>query len=109
MLPNPTLFDRYGFLIDAGDWNQTLAAQITFELGIGRLQAPHLAIIHALRQHHAESQAIPPTGHICRELGMSEDCIDSFFRGPLNAWKAAGLPNPGEEARVYLDNQTRDT
>lgn len=108
MLPEPELFDRYGFLIDSGRWTRELAAQIASEEGIGRLRAQHFAVIQVFRRHYAEAQTVPPPLHICHELGMPKDCIDRLFRGPLNAWKVAGLPNPGEEARVYLDNQTLD-
>ena len=108
MLSNPKLFDRYGFLIESDRWTEKLAARIAAELGIGKMQSQHFVVIQALRRHYAESQAIHPPLHVCHELGMPKDCIDSLFKGPLNAWKAAGLPNPGEEARVYLDNQTPD-
>ena len=108
MLASAERFDRYGFLTDPGDWDETLATQIAAELKIAELTERHLAVLYALRRHYTRSRAIAPPMHICHELDKSEDCIDDLFRGPLNAWKIAGLPDPGEEARVYLANQTPD-
>jgi tRNA 2-thiouridine synthesizing protein E len=106
MLPDTTLFDRHGFLTNPGDWNEDLATQIAADLGIAELDERHLAVLYALRRHQARSRALPPAMHICHELNQSDDCIDDLFNGPLNAWKIAGLPDPGEEARIYLANQT---
>jgi tRNA 2-thiouridine synthesizing protein E len=41
---------------------------------------------------------------VCRELDLVSDCVCALFGGPLEAWKVAGLPDPGEEARVYMEN-----
>jgi tRNA 2-thiouridine synthesizing protein E len=40
---------------------------------------------------------------ICREAGLSEHCVSELFIDPRLAWRIAGLPNPGEEAKVYLE------
>jgi len=31
--------------------------------------------------------------------------ILALFGGPIEVWRLAGLPNPGEEARTYMENQ----
>jgi dissimilatory sulfite reductase related protein len=39
---------------------------------------------------------------VCRETALSKSEIYDLFGGCLRAWRIAGLPNPGEEARTYL-------
>lgn len=34
----------------------------------------------------------------------AEHCVKQLFGGPLEAWRIAGLPDPGEEARAYMAN-----
>lgn len=38
------------------------------------------------------------------ELDLVANCVHRLFGGPLEAWKVAGLPDPGEEARTYMEN-----
>jgi tRNA 2-thiouridine synthesizing protein E len=98
--------DEHGFLIDPDAWNPEVAGSLARMHGVAPLGETHFAIIDALRRHYRRFRAIPPAAHVCLELDLGESCIDELFHGPLNAWQVAGLPNPGEEARVYLDNQT---
>ena len=97
-----------GYLNPRRAWNEALAAQLAQLLGIGPLSDRHLAVLEVLRRHHDQSRAIPPATHVCHEAGLEASCIDELFGGPANAWKSAGLPDPGEEARIYLENQTHD-
>lgn len=102
----PAERDAYGFLKDPDSWSEERARELAAERGITPLGERHLAVLRAFREHYQKNRAIPPASHLCHELELDEDCIDELFDGPLNAWLAAGLPNPGEEARIYLDNQT---
>lgn len=36
---------------------------------------------------------------------MASDCIVALFGGPIELWRLAGLPDPGKEARTYMENQ----
>ena len=76
--------------------------------GIDDVGESHRRVWTAYREHYGRLASIPPTNVLCHELDLDDDCIDRLFKGPLNAWQSAGLPDPGEEARVYLDNQTHD-
>jgi len=98
--------DQYGFLVDSDNWNRDVARVIALRLGIDWLTERHFAVLSTFQCHYRHYRAIPPASHVCRELELDGPCIDELFRGPLNAWLIAGLPNPGEEARVYLGNQT---
>lgn len=97
--------DDNGFLNDPFDWNEQIAAEIAARIGVGPLGERHKRMLSAYRRHYFWGRSVPPAKIICHELDFSEDCIDDLFGGPLNTWRIAGLPDPGEEARVYLDNQ----
>jgi tRNA 2-thiouridine synthesizing protein E len=99
-------FDHDGFLVEPGAWDRETAKEIAARFGIERLGDEHFAVIDAMRRHYHEHGSVPPPMLVCHDVGMQADCIDRLFGGPARAWKTAGLPPPGEEARVYLENQT---
>lgn len=98
--------DERGFLADPDTWNAEKARAIGEHLGLSKLTKRHFAVMRRLREHYQQHDAIPPPSLVCHELDLADDCIDVLFAGPLNAWRTAGLPDPGEEARIYMDNQT---
>jgi tRNA 2-thiouridine synthesizing protein E len=97
-------FDDYGFLVDPDLWDRDLALRIANELEVGELEESHWAVVDYLREHYLEKATLPWEGNLCRELDLVEDCVHRLFGGPLEAWKVAGLPDPGEEARTYMVN-----
>jgi tRNA 2-thiouridine synthesizing protein E len=98
----PVSFDQDGFLTDADRWDRELAREIAGGLGITGLTQAHWSILCYLRVHYLTQGELPWEAHVCRDLGLDRDCLRRLFGGPLSAWKVAGLPNPGEEARTYL-------
>jgi TusE/DsrC/DsvC family sulfur relay protein len=99
------LFDTHGFLLDPDLWDRDMALAIAKQLHIAELSENHWAVIDYLRDHYLAHGTIPWKTHVCRTLRLDEACIERLFGGPLEAWKVAGLPDPGEEARIYMDNQ----
>lgn len=108
MLTQDKEFDSYGFLKPGIAWNPDKAQMIARRLGINTLSDRHLAVARKIRAHYFTHRTILPPTLLCEELEFDDACLDELFDGPLHAWKIAGLPNPGEEARIYLDNQTVD-
>ena len=98
------LFDANGFLAEPEFWDRDLALRIAAQLGVGELDESHWAVIDYLRDHYLVNGALPWEGNICRELDLVEHCVHRLFGGPIEAWKVAGLPDPGEEARAYMLN-----
>lgn len=98
------LFDEYGLLKDGGSWNEQLALNIAKELGISHLSTDHWQIIALLRDHFARYGAAVAMHRVCREAGIERSKINELFGYCLNAWRVAGLPDPGEEAKSYLSN-----
>jgi tRNA 2-thiouridine synthesizing protein E len=98
------LFDPNGFMRDPDAWDRDLAIELAQELGVGDLHEPHWSVIDYLREHYLSSHTLPWEGNVCRELDLTHDCVHRLFGGPLAAWRLAGLPDPGEEARTYMQN-----
>jgi len=95
-------FDGDGFLLDSDKWNRAVAQQIAGEDGIGELTEAHWAVIQQLREHYFAHGALVPTSHACRVTHLAEGCVTNLFRRMREAWRIAGLPNPGEEAKSYM-------
>ena len=102
MLDN-TKFDRDGFIYDPIEWTKKLAQEIAEKEGISSLEDVHFRVIESLRSHYLSKMQIPVMRLICEEVGFeNQDCIRQLFNRPDIAWKIVGLPNPGEEGKVYL-------
>jgi tRNA 2-thiouridine synthesizing protein E len=39
---------------------------------------------------------------VCRTHDLDRNAIKNLFGGCRQAWRIAGLPNPGEEAKAYM-------
>jgi len=98
-----SLLDEGGFFLDPLAWNPYLAAIISRLDGLPELTREHWQIIHDLRDHYARFGTAPPAfSHICARHHLGPHCVQQLFRSDRNAWRIAGLPDPGEEVRSYL-------
>lgn len=98
----PLKFDEDGFLAEPKQWNEGLAQQIANQVGIGELSDAHWAVILQLRDHYLKSGALVPASHACEVSQLDPQCVEDLFRNMRVAWRIAGLPNPGEEAKSYM-------
>jgi TusE/DsrC/DsvC family sulfur relay protein len=96
------LLDEDGFLVDPASWSSQVAEQLAREDGIGALGEEHWEVIRTLRDHYMRSRGIPAFSHVCQVNGFDKRCLDGLFKSPREAWRIAGLPNPGEEAKAYM-------
>lgn len=101
-MPVTAVFDSDGFLLDPGMWNESLADRIAQNDGLGELSELQLGLLHALRREFAKHGTVTALSHVCHLTGQSADCMQHLFPSPREAWRVAGLPNPGEEAKSYL-------
>jgi dissimilatory sulfite reductase related protein len=99
---NRTQFDEHGLLTDPQSWNELLAQEIADRYDIGVLREQHWQVIRALREHYARYGAAPAMVQICRAHERDRHWVHDLFHSCLNAWRVAGLPDPGEEAKSYL-------
>lgn len=94
-------FDRDGYLIDPGSWNEDLARLIAAENGVGELGEGHWSIIRFLRENYLEG-GLPAVSHVCHVHHFEHHCFPELFQSVKTAWRIAGLPNPGEEGNAYM-------
>ena len=99
----PILFDEDGFILEPDLWTETLAENIATDLNIKQLTPAHWQIIKLVREKHLTLGSILPMRTICRKTGLERDAVKGLFGGCKNLWRVAGLPNPGEEAKTYMD------
>lgn len=84
-----------GYLTNASQWNEPVAAAIAAEEGIGPLTDAHMKVIRHLREQQAKGAALT-----IRSLGKSgvvttKELYDLFPGGPLKkSSKIAGIPKP---------------
>jgi dissimilatory sulfite reductase related protein len=97
------LLDAEGFLCDPEVWNDDLARAIAHNDGVRELNQDHWAIIYALREHYHRFGTAPPAfRHLCKEQHLGKHCVENLFRSEREAWRIAGLPDPGAEAKAYM-------
>lgn len=98
-------YDEDGLLRDPQRWNEAVAGEIARDLGIGELTDDHWQVIRALREYYAQFGVAPAMIRVCRQHHRGLDWVHGLFQSCLNAWRVAGLPNPGEEAKSYLSDK----
>ncbi len=95
-------FDEFGLLKDPRDWSPELAHKLASDAGIAELSDQHWAFIKSLRAYYRQFHVPPPPSKICHNLQLQHGCGHELFETCLTAWRIAGLPDPGEEAKAYL-------
>jgi tRNA 2-thiouridine synthesizing protein E len=96
------LFDKDGFFINPEQWDIALAQHIANSEGLGEMDDLQQGLLLTLRDEFQKFGAVTALSHICHLNGLDADCLHQLFRSPRQAWRIAGLPNPGEEAKAYL-------
>ena len=99
---NPLDLDEAGFMLNPDRWNKSAARILAEVHEVGALGPDHWAIIYYLREHHLSYGSLPPMSQVCRTHGLDKSAIKRLFGGCVQAWRVAGLPNPGEEALTYM-------
>ena len=98
------VYDEYGLLLNPDDWSEPLALSIASDIGITHLTTDHWTIIRGLRKHYEKFGVAPTIHNFCHSHGHKSDWVHKLFNTCLNAWRVAGLPDPGEEAKSYLSD-----
>ena len=95
--------DDEGFLIDSGLWNKAIANQLALMEGIDQLDTEQWKFITALRQYYFTFHKLPQFRRVCHMQQMGNNCANELFHNhSIEAWRIAGLPDPGEEAKSYM-------
>lgn len=103
MTESDTLFDDKGFIKDPDSWKPSLARRLAEQRGLAPLSDDHWQLLEALRQYYFATGTVPVMRHLCRDSNLQQHCVIELLDNPRLAWQIAGLPDPGEEARTYLE------
>jgi tRNA 2-thiouridine synthesizing protein E len=99
----PAWFDDDGFLAESGKWTPDLARALAREAGISELTAKHWEVIYFVRLRYFSIGALPVMRLVCRAAGLDPNTAHHLFSSCRSLWRIAGLPNPGEEAKAYMN------
>ena len=98
-------FDPDGYVLDPDLWDWELADTLAKEFEVGPLTALQRRVIEAVRRHWLSARNLPVARIICGELDLGDHCLTDLFGHDLRRlWIIAGLPNPGEEAKSYMQD-----
>lgn len=89
--------DADGFLEAFDHWDEEVAAILAARENLGPLRPEQMDILLYLRDYYSKHRFYPILRAVCRKTGTSRNCLTREFSDPVQAWKVAGLPNPGEE------------
>jgi tRNA 2-thiouridine synthesizing protein E len=96
-------FDADGFLAEPAAWTPAVAAAVARLDGLDALTAKHWEVIGLVRGRYYARGALPVMRLICRAAGLDRDNAHRLFSSCRSMWRIAGLPNPGEEAKTYMN------
>lgn len=96
--------DEDGLIVDPDQWNEEVANTLAKQIGVAPLTEDHWLVIYALRNYYKHFGVAPAMNTVCHRLGKEKFWVHDLFQTCLNAWCVAGLPNPGEEAKSYLND-----
>jgi len=96
-------FDSDGFLADTQRWSPALAERIAAQEGLPALRPKHWEIIDLVRARYFSIGALPVMRLICRAAGIEPGQAHHLFPSCKSLWRIAGLPDPGEEAKAYMN------
>ncbi len=88
--------DAEGFLIDATQWNEQIAADIARASGIDELTARHWQVIKFMRTTYLDTGSAPSIRTLGKTSGVPiKELYALFPKGPAKlAAKIGGIPKP---------------
>ena len=95
-------FDSDGFLAESDRWSADLARELARQAGMSELTAKHWEVISIVRHGFFSIGALPVMRLVCRAAGLEPSHAHQLFSSCTDLWRIAGLPNPGEEAKSYM-------
>ena len=98
-----TNFDEDGYLLDPELWDEDMGQAIALQEGVGTLNENHWRVIDHIRERYFTLGGVPNLRRVCRATSLSKLEVYDLFGSCLTIWRIAGLPNPGEEAKTYLN------
>lgn len=94
--------DDEGYLVDPRSWDRAFTERHAEDVNLF-LTAQHWQLIELIRDKYLRLGALPPMRTVCKAVGIDKHVLKLQFGSCLALWKMAGLPNPGEEAKAYMN------
>ena len=95
-------FDSDGYTTDPAHWNDDATRQTADQDGFPELGSAQWDIIHTIHSLYDRNGASPSVHQLCHHLHTETRHVEALFGSPQEAYRLAGVPNPGEEAKSYL-------
>ena len=88
--------DAEGFLTDAAQWNEQIAAEIARENGIAELTDRHWQVVRFMREAYLRDGQAPSIRSLGKTSGVAiKELYQLFPKGPAKlAAKIGGIPKP---------------
>ena len=88
--------DAEGFLTNADQWNEQIAADIAADAGIQQLTERHWQVIDFMRNRYLETGSAPSVRTLGKASGVPiKELYELFPKGPAKlAAKIGGIPKP---------------
>lgn len=96
------LTDEDGFLVLSESWTPAFAENVARSEGITELTEKHWSVLNFLRDYYESFGGVPSMRRVCRSQQLTHANVSQMFNSCLSAWRMAGLPYPGEEAKSYM-------
>ena len=93
--------DDDGFLENFEEWNEEVAHGLAERESVDELSEDRLDILRFMREYYKKYNFFPLLHAVCKNVHQPKDCVTEKFLDPVQAWKIAGLPNPGEEVLLF--------
>ena len=92
----PVEVDAEGFLVDPGQWNESIAEAIAQENGVPELTDRHWLVVRFMRERYLATGAAPSIRALGKESGVPvKELYQLFPKGPAKlAAKIGGIPKP---------------
>jgi TusE/DsrC/DsvC family sulfur relay protein len=92
----PVEVDPEGFLANAGDWNEQIAAEVARESGIPVLTPRHWLVVDFMRDRYLATGTAPSIRALGKESGVPvKELYELFPKGPAKlAARIGGIPKP---------------
>ena len=88
--------DAEGFLLNAEQWNEQMAAEIARENGVPELTDRHWQVVNFMRKTYLETGSAPSIRSLGKTSGVPiKELYQLFPKGPAKlAAKIGGIPKP---------------
>jgi dissimilatory sulfite reductase related protein len=92
----PVEVDAEGFMLDAGQWNEEIAAELAHLSGIPELTERHWLVIRFMRDTYLATGSAPTIRTLGKVSGVPvKELYELFPKGPAKlAAKIGGIPKP---------------